>query len=91
MSQKNSVKNQVTMVRAGVSACKEESSRPIQVDYDAIARAIADNDLHHQEETGNLTGLHLRHCTILVQRLAGNKYRGWDTFGWTIWIKPKHR
>jgi hypothetical protein len=91
MAKKNSVKNQVKIVPPGISGFKTDSPERIRVDYDAVARAIADNDLHHRDEAGNVTGLHLPHCTILVQKLTGNKYRGQGAFGWTIWVKPKHK
>lgn len=91
MAKKSSVKNRLKTAPARACGSEGESPKCIDVDYEAIARAIEDNDLHHQDEAGNVTGLHLPQCTILVQKLAGNKYRGQDAFGWTIWVKPKHK
>jgi hypothetical protein len=82
-------KDSVTIVPTGISGSKQENPERIHVDYEAVARAMENSDLNSQEETGNVTGLHLRDCTILVQKLAGSKYRGPDAFGWLVWIKPK--
>lgn len=91
MVKKNSaqLKNQATIVPTSVSGSRHKCTKSLDVDYNAIASAIENSDLHSREESGNVTGLHRRDCTILVQRLTGNKYRGRDTFGWLVWIKPK--
>lgn len=91
MTKKRKCKNRVQIVPSGVSGLKQDSSNDFQVDYTHVARAIANSDLNSLEENGKITGLHFPHYTITVEKLDGSKHRGWDTFGWTIWVKPKHR
>ena len=93
MRKKNAAKlrGAVKTAPMDVSGRKQDYAERVRVDYDAIARALADNDLNSQEHSNHVTGVHLQGYTILIQRLVGNKYRGLGTFGWTIWVKPKQR
>src|SRR5258708_12295 len=83
--------HQVTVVPMGMSGNKKESSNRTRVNYSHVAKAVENSDLNSQEETGHITGVHFRDYTIIVEKICGNKYRGRDTFGWTVWIKPKPR
>lgn len=83
--------NSLNIAPKGVSGSKQDRHQSIKVDYKDVASALANSDLNSQEETGHITGLHFPAYTIVVEKVGGNKYKGWDTFGWNVRIRPKQK